>query len=113
MIGIVVIAIAWRLQSFVLFVAAALLLSPIVWLDYYAILAVPLAIVRPRLSVLWLLPLLTWGITSAGIGVGHVETSVRTLAIFSVITVFVVRAERRQGGEPASAVATGQAAQLA
>ena len=65
-IGIVVIAIAWRLQSFALFVAAALLLSPIVWLDYYAILAVPLAIVRPRLSVLWLLPLLTWGITSAG-----------------------------------------------
>ena len=65
-IGIVVLAIAWRLQSFVLFVAAALLLSPIVWLDYYAVLAVPLAIVRPRLSVLWLLPLLTWGITSAG-----------------------------------------------
>ena len=40
---------AWRLQSFVLFIAAALILSPIVWLDYYALLAVPLAIVRPRL----------------------------------------------------------------
>jgi hypothetical protein len=112
-IGVVVIAIAWRLQSFVLFVAAALLLSPIVWLDYYAVLAVPLAIVRPRLSVLWLLPLLTWGITSAGIGVGHVETSLRTLAIFSVITVFVVRAERSRGDEPASAEAKLPRAQLA
>ena len=50
-IGIAVLAIAWRRQSFVLFVAAALLLSPIVWLDYYALLAVPLAVVRPRLSV--------------------------------------------------------------
>jgi len=78
----------------VLFVAAALLLSPIVWLDYYAVLAVPLAIVRPRLSILWLLPLLTWGITSAGIGVGHVETSLRTLSIFAVITIVVARDER-------------------
>ena len=61
-------------QSFVLFVAAALLLSPIVWLDYFA---------APRRSrsrscsracrSSWLLPILTWGITSAGAGVGHVE----------------------------------------
>ena len=81
-------------QSFVLFVAAALMLSPIVWLDYYAVLAVPLAIVRPRLSPIWLLPLLTWGITTAGPEVGHVETSLRTLSVFAVVTIVVARAER-------------------
>ena len=75
LLGLAVIVIAWRLRSFVLFVAAALMLSPIVWLDYYAVLAVPLAIVRPRLSPIWLLPLLTWGMVAAGYGIGHVETS--------------------------------------
>jgi hypothetical protein len=94
-LGVAVLVIAWRLQSFVLFVAAALMLSPIVWLDYYAVLAVPLAIVRPRLSAIWLLPLLTWGMTSAGYGIGHVETSLRTLAVFGVLTVLVARAERK------------------
>ena len=38
--------VAWRWCSFGLFVAAALLLSPIVWLDYYALTAVPLAVVN-------------------------------------------------------------------
>ena len=41
----------WRWRSLALAVAAALVLSPIVWLDYYAIAAVPLAVVRPRLSL--------------------------------------------------------------
>ena len=90
-----VLVIAWRLRSFVLFVAAALMLSPIVWLDYYAVLAVPLAVVRPRLSAMWLLPLLTWGMTSAGYGIGSVGTSLRTLVVFGVLTVLVARAERR------------------
>ena len=40
----------WRRQSLALAVAAALVLSPIVWLDYYAVAAIPLAAVRPRLS---------------------------------------------------------------
>jgi hypothetical protein len=38
---------------------AALLLSPIVWLHYLPLLLVPLALVRPRLSWPWLLPLAT------------------------------------------------------
>jgi hypothetical protein len=46
-------------RSFVLCLAAALLLSPIVWLHYFALLAVPLAIRRAPLWV-WLLPLLMW-----------------------------------------------------
>ena len=37
-------------------VLAAILGSPIVWPFYYALVLVPLAIVRPRFSALWLLP---------------------------------------------------------
>jgi hypothetical protein len=40
--------------------AAALVLSPIVWTHYYILLLVPIAIVRPRLSVLWFVPLVFW-----------------------------------------------------
>jgi hypothetical protein len=92
-LGIAVLAVAWRRQSFVLFVAAALMLSPIVWLDYYALLAIPLAVVQPRLSVAWLLPILTWGITSGGAGAGHVATTIRVLTIFAVVSVLVARRE--------------------
>jgi alpha-1,2-mannosyltransferase len=39
---------------------AALLTSPIVWMHYYVLLIVPLALARPRLSALWFAPLLYW-----------------------------------------------------
>ena len=38
-------------------IAAALAASPIVWLHYFVLLLVPLALARPRLSMLWLVPL--------------------------------------------------------
>ena len=94
-IAVSVLAIAWRRQSFVLFVAAAILLSPIVWLDYFALLAIPLAVVQPRLSLAWVLPILVWGITSGGAGAGHVEPSIRVLAVFTAVTVLVARSEGR------------------
>ena len=84
-------------QSFVLFVAAALMLSPIVWLDYYAVLAIPLAVVQTAaVDRSGCFPILTWGITSGGVGVGHVETSLRMLSIFAVITIVVARDERNE-----------------
>jgi len=46
--------------SLALALAAALLLSPIVWTHYYVLLLVPIGIVRPRLSPLWFLPLVFW-----------------------------------------------------
>ena len=49
-IGAALLVGCWRRASLGLAVAAALVLSPIVWLDYYAVAAVPLAVVRPRLS---------------------------------------------------------------
>lgn len=47
-------------RAFVVAIAAALLLSPIVWLHYFALLVVPVALARRRLSLLWLLPLVFW-----------------------------------------------------
>ena len=47
-------------RSFACAVAATLVLSPIVWLHYLVVLLVPLAILRPRFSALWLLPVLLW-----------------------------------------------------
>jgi alpha-1,2-mannosyltransferase len=43
--------------SFALCVAVALLATPIIWLHYFALLAVPLAVLRPRFSPVWLAPL--------------------------------------------------------
>lgn len=47
--------------AFILALAAALLLSPLVWLHYLTLLLVPLAITRPRLGLVWFLPLVTFG----------------------------------------------------
>jgi hypothetical protein len=47
-------------RSFTCAVAATLALSPIVWLHYLVLLLVPTAILRPRFSAIWLLPVLLW-----------------------------------------------------
>jgi hypothetical protein len=39
-----------------LVLAAALAASPIVWIHYFLLLLVPLALTRPRLSLLWVVP---------------------------------------------------------
>jgi hypothetical protein len=43
--------------TFTLCLAAAFAASPIVWVHYFLLLLVPLVLIRPRLSVLWLVPL--------------------------------------------------------
>jgi hypothetical protein len=47
-------------QSLTLSIAAALLATPVLWTHYFALLIVPLAVTRPRLSVLWVLPVVFW-----------------------------------------------------
>lgn len=39
---------------------------PLVWSHYFALLLIPIAIARPRLSWVWLLPLLLWGCAVRG-----------------------------------------------
>ena len=92
--GLALIAESWRRASLGLAVAACLVLSPIVWLDYYAIAAVPLAIVRPRLAWAWLAPLATWGLLGAGIGSGDAWGSARVLIVFAIVFAVIVRGER-------------------
>jgi hypothetical protein len=41
-----------------LVIAASLVLTPIVWTHYLVLLLVPVALARPRLSFVWILPLL-------------------------------------------------------
>ena len=44
-------------RSLILVIAAALVLTPILWLHYLVLLVVPIALSRPRLSALWFVPL--------------------------------------------------------
>jgi hypothetical protein len=45
--------------------AAALAASPIVWVHYFLLLLVPLALTRPRLSLLWFVPFLFYPLGEA------------------------------------------------
>jgi hypothetical protein len=45
-------------KAFVLAIAASLALTPIVWLHYFALLVVVVALARPRLDYVWFIPLL-------------------------------------------------------
>ena len=59
-LGASVLMLAWRRRSLGLAVGAALILSPIVWRHFFALLLVPLAIARPRFDAVWLIPLGFW-----------------------------------------------------
>ncbi len=91
--GLALLVATWRYRSFALAIAAALTLSPIVWLDYFALAAVPLAIARPRLSWIWFLPLLTWGLRGAGIDIGDPWDIARLLVVFAIVFAVAFRDE--------------------
>src|SRR5437588_4733487 len=66
-IGLAVLALAAVLarrddgrRSFALTIVAMVLCSPVVWLHYYALMVIPIALLRPRLGPSWLLPLILW-----------------------------------------------------
>jgi hypothetical protein len=83
--GGILLGATWRYRSLTLAIAAALTLSPIVWLDYFALAVVPLALARPRLSLVWFLPLATWGLRGAGLGIGDASEIVRLLLVFAIV----------------------------
>jgi hypothetical protein len=45
---------------FALAIGVALLLTPILWLHYFALLLVPLAVTAKRITLCWMLPLAYW-----------------------------------------------------
>jgi len=46
--------------SFTVALVAGLLLSPIVWLHFFALLLVPVALAERRLAAIWMLPIVLW-----------------------------------------------------
>ena len=59
-LGLAVLGLAWRRRSLGLALAAALVLSPIVWRHFFTLLLVPLAVSRPRFDAVWLIPIGMW-----------------------------------------------------
>jgi hypothetical protein len=66
-VGAGLLALCWREgrrgadeRSLILALAAALALSPIVWLHYFVLLLVPIALARRSFGALWLVPALFW-----------------------------------------------------
>src|SRR5205823_4460669 len=47
-------------RAFMVAIAGSLAATPVLWLHYFALLLVPIALYRPRLSGLWLGPLVLW-----------------------------------------------------
>ena len=69
--------------AFILAIAACLILSPILWLHYFALLIVPLALSRPRFSAVWLAPAVMW--LGAGTGNGAPWQTALVLLVFFVV----------------------------
>jgi len=76
-------------RGFILSIAAAFLLSPIVWTHYLALLVVPIAITRRTLTPLWFVPLAMWA--TPGQSNGHAWRIVLGLSVW----VFVLVASSR------------------
>jgi hypothetical protein len=91
-------------RGFTLAIGAALACTPVIWLHYFALLLVPVAIVRPRLSPLWFVPLAMWVVSPA---IGS-DTPHETLIVVSLAFLTVVLAARAAPGgakvRPATAV---------
>ena len=82
-------------------VAAALALSPVVWLHYLTLLIAPLGVVRPRFSGLWLLPIVLWMSPRDENGAG-LQPLIPALVVALLLLVVLLRPRSR---EPEATVA--------
>ena len=87
------------LRAFTCAVAATLALSPIVWLHYLVVLLVPLAIARPRFSLIWLLPILLWVSPKPGYADGF-QAFLPAVAVVILLCVILARPQARARTEP-------------
>lgn len=101
-------------SSLALCIALSLLATPVLWAHYFALMVVPVALARPRLSPIWFVPLLLWpcpvvkpGLWQSVLGLGV------TIAILCVVAIrpdpTASRGERRSPapGLPMLAAAAG------
>ncbi|MSO96112.1 MAG: DUF2029 domain-containing protein [Thermoleophilia bacterium] len=89
-LGGALLALCWRRRSFALAIGAALVLSPIVWLHFFALLIVPLAIARPRFSSAWLLALPLWLVPGSANG-DPWQTALGLVVLLTILLVCVRR----------------------
>jgi hypothetical protein len=80
-------------RSFALAVVASLALSPIVWLHYFELLLVPLAVTRPRFGLAWLLPLALWVVPADGNGRAAWQTAL-ALGVFGALSLLCLAPKR-------------------
>jgi alpha-1,2-mannosyltransferase len=76
--------------TFAVAVVVALIATPIFWNHYLILLLAPIALERPRLAPLWLLPLVLWA-TPHPESLGVVWRIVLVLAVIGVVAVQTVR----------------------
>jgi alpha-1,2-mannosyltransferase len=72
-------------RSFAVAALGALLATPILWLHYFLLLFVPIALYRPRLSAIWFAPVILW-VTPATHSHGVTWHIVYALAITALVT---------------------------
>jgi hypothetical protein len=72
-------------RSFVVAVVGSLVATPVLWLHYFALLLIPIALYRPRLSGLWFAPLILWATPETHSG-GSTWKIVLALAIVGLVT---------------------------
>lgn len=96
-------------SAFVLAIAAALALSPLVWLHYFALLLVVVALAQPRLGLLWFAPLAL--VLTPGSGQPTPFETAWTLAVAAIVLVAALRATRaRAAGAPAQTATSASGA---
>ena len=102
-VGLAFLAVSWYTRnealSFSLAVFAALVLSPVLWIHYLVLLYVPIAIARPRLSLLWFVPLLFVQRMLPPHADGSVVRIVLVLALVAITFFFVARACRETSAD--------------
>jgi alpha-1,2-mannosyltransferase len=91
-------------RAFVAALGASLLISPIVWVHYFVLLYVPIAIARKRLSWLWLLPLGFWALPHAAAN-GSAGQILLGLGVTCAVLVGSAWSPRRSEPLPAPAAA--------
>jgi hypothetical protein len=87
-------------SAFIVSLAASLALTPIVWLHYFALLLVPVALARARLGPLWFVPLAM--IVTPGSGHPTPFQTAWTLGVATVVFALALRTTRVRSSEPSS-----------
>ena len=90
--------------AFILAIVAALALTPIVWLHYFELLLVAVAVARPRLGFVWFVPLTMWFVSTTDSGNGTLFQTSATLVVAGVTVALALRASvegvRPVGSDP-------------